>query len=324
MNRMPLLLAASLLMLLAVVPLTLIAQDAPPADAPEPTSEPLPTRGARPNPTFNFTQEGAMLQLYFATLPQGHTGLARISSPNNERMISAVRARFLNELIDFFPADDGYYGLLAAGMESDTNANTPLDVFVTFGDGTRTTINTTVQVGLGGFIRQNINVAAERAYLLDIETERSEIARLQGLFSMVTLEKMWDERGFQMPILAGLTAPFGAFRTFNGAINTRHTGWDIRTTTGAPVQASAAGTVAYVGLLPIRGLHIVIDHGFGVYSGYSHLSEATVERDQRVERGQVVGMVGDTGRTSGAHFHWEASVNGYFVDSVQLLRLWTP
>lgn len=308
----------------------LLAQDVPPSEPPlaentEPVvPEPLPTRAPRPNPAFNYTQDGAMLQLYFQTLPQGTTGLARVSSPNGEREITGVRARFLDGLIDFFPAADGFYGLIAAGMESETNPDTPLDVFVTFADGTRTTINTDVEIVLGGFIRQNVNLNSDKTYLLDIETERAELARMESLFAQVTLEKMWDESGFQMPILSGLTAPFGAFRTFNGAINTRHTGWDIRTVSGTPVMASAGGVVAYVDILPIRGLHVVIDHGYGVYTGYSHFSDATVEPGERVTKGQVIGMVGNTGRTSGAHFHWESAVNGHFVDSVQLLRMWMP
>ena len=163
-----------------------------------------------------------------------------------------------------------------------------------------------------------------KGYLLDTETERNELARLESMLTTVTPERIWDETGFQMPILAALTSPFGAFRSFNSTLNTRHTGWDIRTTLGTPVMASAAGRVVYAGELEIRGNYVLIDHGYGVYSGYAHFTTTHVTRGQMVEKGQIIGTTGDTGRTSGPHFHWEMAVNGNWVNCVQFLEMWQP
>src|SRR5690606_323043 len=149
------------------------------------------------------------------------------------------------------------------------------------------------------------------------DTERAELARLESIFATTTTERYWDETGFQMPILSRLTSPFGAFRTFNNTLNTRHTGWDIRSTLGTPILASAAGKVVYAGMMDIRGNYVVIDHGYGVYSGYAHMSQVHVTRGQTVAKGQVIGVVGNTGRTSGPHFHWEIAVNGEWVDAVR-------
>ena len=300
-------------------------QDVPPTDATPapPTAEPLPTRMPRPAPSFTTTQDNATLQLYFQTLPQGTTGLARVSA-NNGATIANVRARFLDGLIDFFSADDGFYGLLSTGMEQQTSHNNELDVFVTYSDGTRTTFNTQVEITLGAFIRQDVTLAPDKTYLLDIDTERNELAQQESVFTTYTEEKMWDDTGFQLPILAALTSPFGAFRTFNGTLNTRHTGWDIRATMGTPIMASAAGRVAFAGPLQIHGNHVIIDHGYGVFSTYSHFSVVHVTRGEMVAKGQIIGEVGDTGRTSGPHFHWEIAVNGNFVDSVQFLEMWMP
>jgi murein DD-endopeptidase MepM/ murein hydrolase activator NlpD len=98
----------------------------------------------------------------------------------------------------------------------------------------------------------------------------------------------------------------------------------LRTTLGVPVMASAAGRVAYAGTLDIRGNHVVVDHGYGVFSGYSHLSTVHVTRGETIAKGQVIGTTGDTGRTSGPHFHWEIAVNGNWVDAVQFLEMWMP
>ena len=200
----------------------------------------------------------------------------------------------------------------------------PLDVFVTYADGTRSAINTEVPVVLGDFIRQDVIIPPDKAFLIEPETERNELARLESIFSTVTLERGWDETGFQMPILATLTSPFGAFRTFNSTLNTRHTGWDIRTTLGTPIMASAGGVVAYAGLMDIRGNYVVVNHGYGIFSGYAHMSQVHVTRGQPVTKGQIIGMTGDTGRTSGPHFHWEMAVNGEWVDSVQFIEMWMP
>jgi murein DD-endopeptidase MepM/ murein hydrolase activator NlpD len=304
----------------------LFAQDQPPTDDtgggmdPVTTPAPLPTRMPRPA-VYLIAQDGdTELHFYFQVIPQGETGLARVVGEG----IASVRARWLDQLIDFYPMPDGLYGLLAAGMETPTGRTTPLDVFVTKNDGTRVTLNTTVEIVLGSFITQDVIIPPDKGALLDTETERNELARLESLAAASTLERYWDENGFQLPILAALTSPFGAFRSFNGTLNTRHTGWDIRTTLGTPVMASAAGRVVYAGRMDIRGNYIFIDHGYGVYSGYAHFSVMHVTRGQMVEKGQIIGLSGDTGRTSGPHFHWEMTVNGNWVDSVQFLEMWQP
>lgn len=325
---------------LLVAPLPTRAQDQPPPepppespteapveaspesglDAPVGTPAPLPTRMARPASFMAAQNDRAALHFFFQALPQGETALMRVVG--NE--IANARALFLGDLIDFFPADDGLYGLLSAGMEQPTGRENPLAVYVTFTDGTRATLEANVQIVLGDFIRQNVTLAPDRGFLLDIDTEQSELARLESIIGTYTDTRLWDETGFGLPISASLTSPFGAFRTFNGTLNTRHTGWDIRTTLGVPVTATAAGRVAFAGTLAIRGSHVIIDHGYGVYSGYSHLSTTHVTRGQEVAKGEVIGTTGDTGRTSGPHFHWEVAVNGDWVDSVQFLEMWMP
>ncbi|MBL8134002.1 MAG: M23 family metallopeptidase [Anaerolineae bacterium] len=301
--------------------------DAPPAATETSPAVPIPTRATRipPESTVNGTR--ARLELYFRALNQGRTGLARVSIMENQGdlQIANARALFLDGFVDFFGGDgDGVYGLLAANMEQATRRENPLDVYVTFSDGTRETLSTTVDVVLGEFIRQTVTLPPDTAYLLDAATERNELAQLSSIFSTVTLEKFWDSTGFAFPVSTALTSPFGAFRTFNEAYNTRHTGWDLQVTLGTPVMASAAGRVIFAGFMPIRGSHVVIDHGYGVFSGYSHLSTTHVTRGQGVAKGQVIGTVGSSGRVSGPHFHWEMAVNGSFVDGAQFVSMWMP
>lgn len=280
-----------------------------------------PTPIPRPQPVTVVEENGLALALYFRNLPQGQAGLVEVRGSSLE----GARARFLDRLVDFFRGGDGsLYALLSVSMEQSPRVY-DLAVFGWDAAGQRATVNTQVEVVTGGFIRQDIMMAPDRAYLVDAEIERAELARLESIFGNHTTERLWGADGFMIPILgSNLTSPFGAFRTFNGTLQTRHTGWDIRTTLGVPVLVSAAGRVAFAGRLDIRGNMVAVDHGAGVYSTYSHLSQIHVTRGQTVVHGQIIGVTGDTGRSSGPHFHWEIAVNGDYVDSVQFTNMWLP
>ncbi len=294
----------------------------PAAPVPTATPEPLPTRGPRPRSFAITNDDRAALQFFFENVvPQGQTRLARVVGDD----ISAVQANWLGGVVDFWPVDDGsYYGLLAADVEEPTANPNPLTVMVTYRDGASSTLEANAPIVSGGFINQSLSIPAEKGYLLDPVTERAELARLGVASAPSTPECQWDENGFILPVQAPLTSSFGSVRTFNGTYRTRHTGWDIRVIGGQPVGAMAAGTVVLVDALPIRGNYVLIDHGCGVYSGYAHLAEVFVQVGHRVDQGSIIGTVGDNGRTSGPHFHWETAVNGVWVDSVQLLEMWMP
>jgi hypothetical protein len=282
----------------------------------------LPTRGPRPRSFAIVNDDRAALQFFFeGVLPQGETRLARVVGDD----IRSVTAEWLGRSIPFWLGEDGsFYGLLSTDMETPVGDVNPLAVTVTYRDGDPSTLEANVPIVRGSFINQELSLPASKGYLLDPVTERSELARLDVFMAPATLERGWGDNGFILPIPAGLISPFGAVRTFNGAHRTRHTGWDIRVIGGQPVMAMAGGTVVMNEMLPIRGQYVLIDHGYGVYSGYAHLSDVVVEIGQRVAQGQVLGAVGDSGRSSGPHFHWETAVNGVWVDAKQLLELWMP
>jgi len=89
--------------------------------------------------------------------------------------------------------------------------------------------------------------------------------------------------------------------------------------TGTELYAVAPGKVVYVDTLVVRGGVVVIDHGWGVYTAYDHLSEFRVQAGDMVQPGQVIGLGGSTGRSTGPHLHWEVWVGGVQVNPVDWL-----
>jgi murein DD-endopeptidase MepM/ murein hydrolase activator NlpD len=306
----------------------LVAQDeaAPPdesAAAPTaaPTFEPLPTMEPRPASFLMATDDRARLIYFFTAIAQGGVGLAKIQGVPE---ITAVTATWLNRLIHFYPVPgDGFYGLLGVHIEEEPG-DWPLVVSVTYADGSRSTLEAPVRVVDGGYRTENVTVPEALGPLLDPSIERGELARLESLTSVSTPQRYWDSDGFRLPILSSFTQPFGAYRIFNGVLNTRHTGCDLRAPVGQSIAAAADGMVAHVDELPIRGHYVLLDHGYGVYSGYAHLSEALVEPGETVERGQNIGLSGNSGRTNAPHLHWEIAIDGFFINCEQFVRMWQP
>lgn len=98
-----------------------------------------------------------------------------------------------------------------------------------------------------------------------------------------------------------------------------HDGLDIGAAPNTPVQAPAAGRVTVVGFDPRMGHLVNLDHGYGIQTQYGHLSKALVKIGQRVKRGDVVGLVGSTGHSTGPHLHYMVKVNSQAVNPRQYI-----
>lgn len=103
-----------------------------------------------------------------------------------------------------------------------------------------------------------------------------------------------------------------------------HSGLDIAGEKGQPVFATAAGTVTHVGYQGGYGNLIVLDHGFGLQTRYGHLLNYTVKDGAKVNRGDTIGHVGNTGRSTGYHLHYEVLANGKLLNPLQLLSQVKP
>ena len=120
--------------------------------------------------------------------------------------------------------------------------------------------------------------------------------------------------GFKRPLEGIVTSLFGHRRFFNGQPRSPHSGLDIAGTTGTPVAAAGAGVVTLADDLYFNGKTLFLDHGQGLITMYCHLSELKVAKGATVQQGDIIGLVGATGRVTGAHLHWSVSLNGNRVD----------
>jgi len=146
---------------------------------------------------------------------------------------------------------------------------------------------------------------------LDPEAERraaNEAARMRALYDTVTPERLW--RGsFTQPVASRKPGNgFGFRRIINGQPRMPHSGIDYSADRGTPVVASNRGRVALLGDFFFAGRFVALDHGLGLYTLYFHLDGVAVSEGQLVERGQTVGTVGTTGRSTGPHLHFGAQL----------------
>jgi murein DD-endopeptidase MepM/ murein hydrolase activator NlpD len=136
-------------------------------------------------------------------------------------------------------------------------------------------------------------------------------------------ESVLRERGYTpsiWPVAGNLESGFGGRRNpFGGGSYEFHSGQDINAELGDPVVAGASGTVAFEGWQNGYGQLVVIDHGGGLTTRYGHLSHIDVATGQTVERGQFIGRVGSTGRSTGPHLHYEIRINDEPVNPLQYL-----
>lgn len=182
-----------------------------------------------------------------------------------------------------------------------------------------------VRVRGGPFATEDIPLSPERQQLLDPQLVRAEDARMKEVWSQISPRPLW-EGPFRMPLQEErVTSFFGTRRSYNGGpVSGFHTGTDLGASEGTPIFAPAAGRVALAEQLTVRGGTTLIDHGLGVFSGYFHQTQIDVQPGQMVQPGDLIGYVGNTGLSSGAHLHWELRVASIAVDPMQWVGVAIP
>ena len=147
-----------------------------------------------------------------------------------------------------------------------------------------------------------------------------ESARLKEIWSSPPVEPMWNG-SFLKPVDGEIIGTFGRRSVINNQPRSPHTGVDLRGKKGTPVKASNNGKVVLTANHFFTGNTVILDHGGEIKSMYFHLDKILVKIGDTVRRGEVIGLVGSTGRVTGPHLHWGVRVNGARVNPMSLIDI---
>ncbi len=224
--------------------------------------------------------------------------------------------------LHFFPSNgqqvalQGIHALLETGVY-------PLRLEASLPDGTRQSYEQMMLVVSGNYYSEELYVDPAT---IDPTITEPENQQLYSITSVVNGTKYWNGV-FSSPAVYPdqYTSLYGTRRAYYGlnsdlVVDGFHTGLDFAGGEGLQIFAPAPGQVVFSGPLTVRGNATIIDHGWGVYSGFWHQSATYVNAGEFVEQGQVIGLVGGTGRVTGPHLHWEVWVNGVQVNPLAWLN----
>ena len=143
--------------------------------------------------------------------------------------------------------------------------------------------------------------------------------KMRAVYDTVTPDRLWDGK-FRLPLKDVTTGGnFGRQRILNGQARSPHSGVDFPAAAGTPVFASQSGKVVLAEELYYSGNTVVIDHGYGIYTMYCHLSKIGVAAGDAIKAGDELGKVGATGRVTGPHLHWALTIQHARVNGMQIV-----
>jgi murein DD-endopeptidase MepM/ murein hydrolase activator NlpD len=281
-----------------------------------PTEESANAPGALPETIHGLSIKPAMFY-------QGRVGVIHVESPSDLGLSGSLT----EHIIQFFPdGKSGYTGLQGIHALQDPGLYT----MVLSGtieqpppyETTSFSFSQSVLVRRGDYPFDPVLIVSPET--IDPAVTKPEDAQWNALAAPATPQKLWQGQ-FQSPMAPPFSdcwpSLFGNRRSYNGSeYKYFHTGLDFCGGVGIEILAPAAGIVVFAGPLTVRGNATMIDHGWGIYTGYMHQSELLVEVGDRVEPGQVIGLVGGTGRVTGPHLHWEIWAGGIQVDPMDWLE----
>jgi murein DD-endopeptidase MepM/ murein hydrolase activator NlpD len=270
------------------------------------------------------TESVPRISLSATTVETGDTLLVQIDCRRMPASVREPSVSFGDQAIPLFapsaPAERVYAGVAGIALAA-RSGTAELTVAWTDGSQKRSTSAAFV-IRPGTYSEETLTVEPRhvRPSPAELERIRREQAELKRIYASSSRSRLW-QGGFRIPVPGEMNGPFGTRRVFNGELQSQHTGVDFRAQTGDPVHAAGAGMVRLAKDLFYSGNAVILDHGAGVFTSYSHLSRMEVRIGQRVEKGMVVGLAGATGRATGPHLHWGVKVNTVSVNPLTFIRV---
>lgn len=167
-----------------------------------------------------------------------------------------------------------------------------------------------------------LNVPKKHIDLSEADTKRwlLEKEELERVYTESILEKSLFSKPFIRPLGSKVTSVYGTKRVFNDKKESWHSGVDFRARRPTPIPVANDGKVVFTGDLFFNGKTVIVDHGLGIMTLYCHLSKIQSNAGEMVKQGEVIGVSGNTGRSSGPHLHWGVRIHGNWVDGLSLIE----
>ncbi|MGK5087479.1 M23 family metallopeptidase [Bdellovibrionota bacterium FG-2] len=253
-------------------------------------------------------------------------GVVRISVilPKNANPAS-LKGRFEQTTLFFFPnfsIEPGLFESFLGIPHSHTPTKSKIELEWTNAEGKNNTEELAFEIIDGGYASESLKVDPRKVSprKKDLIRIKKEMAEVGALYSKITLEKFWTGP-FQLPIDSPMTSPYGTKRMFNGQTQSYHSGLDLKAAVGTPVKSAAPGIVVLAKDLFFSGNTVIIDHGYGFFSLYCHLSAFKVKPGQKVSTGKLLGLSGKSGRVSGPHLHWQVVVQKAKISPLEMTKV---
>ncbi|HEX9384754.1 MAG TPA: peptidoglycan DD-metalloendopeptidase family protein [Anaerolineales bacterium] len=252
-------------------------------------------------------------------LVQGGTEVIRVQTQEGVTLSGAL----VDMPLHFFLSNNGQVALQGVDALLEPGVY-PLLTEATFPDGNKQSFEQMVLVTSGNYLNEDILLNDPST--IDPAVTEPELQNIEAITAPATPTRFWDGI-FTAPAVYPdcFTSRYGTRRTYK-VVNSEteipgfHSGLDFCGGEGLQIFAPAAGKVVFAAPLTVRGNATIIDHGWGVYSGFWHQSQLLVNVGDMVGPGQVIGLVGGTGRVTGPHLHWEVWVNGIQVNPLSWLN----
>ena len=229
--------------------------------------------------------------------------------------VAPATARLKGRTVRMFQQADGSWMGLMPIAEADVPGAFAVEFLASDGaviESAKLTIRPTV------FPTQNVSLTPQ---IEELKSSPEEIQTLAAFRNTVSDEKFWDDP-LVAPVPGCVLSPFGVKRLHNGKPTGEfHGGVDQRAPAGNPIHAAAAGEVKIAQPFTVLGGTVAIDHGQGLETMYLHMSKIAVQAGAHVNKGDVIGYIGATGRANGPHLHWLIDVNGVPVNPRQWVTL---
>ena len=237
------------------------------------------------------------------TVRQGET--LHVTAP-----AGATKARLNGRIVRLFPQEGGVFGLMPIPALEKPGKY----VLEALDAGDAVIASESVTVRDAHYPTQNISISQTLSELKPSPGETETVAEFRNHVSEM---RFWSEP-LGAPVPGCMTSRFGLRRLHNGKpTGDYHGGLDLRAREGDPIRATTAGTVVIARQFALHGGTVGIDHGQGLESIYLHMSRVAAVEGATVQKGDVIGYAGSTGRSTAPHLHWSLYVNGVPVSPLQ-------